>query len=143
IVRWSNRSLFAYEALVRGGEPSLRMPKDLFSAAERLERVPELGRLIRSSVARIIVEKAPPVPTFVNLHADELADDTLMSPSSPLAAVASQIVLEITERSSLEGVGDLHRRLDRLRRMGFRVAVDDMGAGYAGLTSFARLRPDI
>jgi EAL domain-containing protein (putative c-di-GMP-specific phosphodiesterase class I) len=27
--------------------------------------------------------------------------------------------------------------------MGFRIALDDLGAGYAGLTSFAELRPDI
>jgi EAL domain-containing protein (putative c-di-GMP-specific phosphodiesterase class I) len=30
-----------------------------------------------------------------------------------------------------------------LRNMGFRVALDDLGAGYAGLTAFAQLRPDV
>jgi EAL domain-containing protein (putative c-di-GMP-specific phosphodiesterase class I) len=31
----------------------------------------------------------------------------------------------------------------RLRRLGFRIAVDDLGAGYAGLASFSQLEPDI
>jgi EAL domain-containing protein (putative c-di-GMP-specific phosphodiesterase class I) len=30
----------------------------------------------------------------------------------------------------------------RLRNLGFRIAVDDLGAGYAGLSSFSQLEPD-
>jgi EAL domain-containing protein (putative c-di-GMP-specific phosphodiesterase class I) len=52
------------------------------------------------------------------------------------------VVLEITERTWLGDIKDLDGRVERLREMGFRLAVDDLGAGYAGLTSFARLRPD-
>jgi EAL domain-containing protein (putative c-di-GMP-specific phosphodiesterase class I) len=51
-------------------------------------------------------------------------------------------VLELTERSPLEGVPDLRERVRRLRSLGFRLAIDDLGAGYAGLTSFASLQPD-
>jgi EAL domain-containing protein (putative c-di-GMP-specific phosphodiesterase class I) len=53
------------------------------------------------------------------------------------------VVLEITERSSLDTVADLRSKVARLREMGFRIAVDDLGAGYAGLTSFALLEPEI
>ena len=37
---------------------------------------------------------------FVNLHPDDLADAELVDPASPLAAIASRVVLEITERAS-------------------------------------------
>jgi EAL domain-containing protein (putative c-di-GMP-specific phosphodiesterase class I) len=30
-----------------------------------------------------------------------------------------------------------------LRALGFRIAIDDLGAGYAGLTSFAILEPEV
>jgi EAL domain-containing protein (putative c-di-GMP-specific phosphodiesterase class I) len=30
-----------------------------------------------------------------------------------------------------------------LRKLGFRIAIDDLGAGYSGLTSFALLEPDV
>jgi EAL domain-containing protein (putative c-di-GMP-specific phosphodiesterase class I) len=40
-------------------------------------------------------------------------------------------------------VSDLTRRVSRLRSLGYRIAVDDFGAGYAALNSFASLRPDI
>jgi EAL domain-containing protein (putative c-di-GMP-specific phosphodiesterase class I) len=51
------------------------------------------------------------------------------------------VVLEITERASLEEVTDVRGRVTRLRELGFRIAMDDFGAGYAGLTSFAQLEP--
>src|SRR6266700_2096088 len=46
IISWSDRSVIAYEALVRNEEPTLRAPPDLFEAAERLGRLRELGRII-------------------------------------------------------------------------------------------------
>ena len=38
---------------------------------------------------------------------------------------------------------DVRERVRELRRLGFRIAIDDLGAGYAGLASFAVLEPDL
>jgi EAL domain-containing protein (putative c-di-GMP-specific phosphodiesterase class I) len=57
--------------------------------------------------------------------------------------MASTVVLEITERAALDDISDLRTRVARLRTMGFRLAVDDLGAGYAGLTTFATLEPEV
>ncbi len=72
-----------------------------------------------------------------------MLDLRLYSSDSPLASNASRVVLEITERATLDGVDNLGRRVRELRDLGFRIAVDDLGAGYAGLTSFATLEPEI
>jgi EAL domain-containing protein (putative c-di-GMP-specific phosphodiesterase class I) len=69
-------------------------------------------------------------------------DDGLLSPKSPLSQHAHRVVLEVTERVSLDQVKDVRAKLADLRRMGFRLAIDDLGAGYAGLTSFATLEPE-
>ena len=37
----------------------------------------------------------------------------------------------------------MRARVDALRELGYRIAVDDLGAGYAGLTSFAQLEPEV
>jgi len=52
-------------------------------------------------------------------------------------------VLELTERAPLDSVPDLRTRVGRLRDLGFRIALDDVGAGYAGLSSFTALQPEI
>ena len=51
--------------------------------------------------------------------------------------------MEITERATLEGVKGLEKRIEEVREIGFRIAIDDLGAGYAGLTTFAQLDPDV
>lgn len=142
IVHWPKRTVFAYEALLRSGEPSLRAPPDLLDAAERLGRLHDLGRRIRETVARSAPQAPDDALFFVNLHAADLNDPELLSPASPLAGIATRVVLEITERSSLDGVHDLGTKVGRLRELGFRIAVDDLGAGYAGLSSFSQLEPE-
>ncbi len=49
----------------------------------------------------------------------------------------------MTERAALHGLGDIPGCLKKLRSLGYRVAVDDLGAGYAGLTSVLQLEPEV
>jgi EAL domain-containing protein (putative c-di-GMP-specific phosphodiesterase class I) len=143
IVCWSRKEVMAYEALVRPIHPALPHPGALISAAERLGHLHLLGRRLRDMVAEGVAA-APEVPqVFVNIHSYDLEDDALLSTGAPLTSIANRVVLEITERASVSEIKDLAVRIDRLRGLGFRIAVDDLGAGYAGLTSFAQLRPDI
>lgn len=142
IVRWSGREVFAFEALVRNEEPTLCRPDALFSAAEALDRLWDVGRAIRRQVAAVVEETGAPC-TFVNLHPRDLEDEDLLSPDAPLSRVATRVVLEVTERASLDEVRDVRARFATLRGLGFRLAVDDLGAGYAGLTAFAQLQPEV
>jgi EAL domain-containing protein (putative c-di-GMP-specific phosphodiesterase class I) len=143
IVSWSKRTTFAHEALVRNEEPTLRSPPDLFEAAERLGRLEELGRTVRDRVAHTLDVNPVDGLLFINLHAMELADDRLIASEAPLSRHAERVVLEVTERAPLEQIRDATSRVAQLRSLGYRIAVDDLGAGYAGLTSFAHLEPDV
>src|SRR3954469_1092629 len=143
IVRWSDKTVFGYEALVRSDEPTLATPVLLFDAAERLGRVREVGRAVRRVVAETAARAPRDTMLFVNLHAVDLGDESLYGPAAPLSAHAAQVVLEITERTSLSRVGDVRSCMTRLRGLGYRIAVDDLGAGYAGLSSFSQLEPDV
>jgi EAL domain-containing protein (putative c-di-GMP-specific phosphodiesterase class I) len=143
IVSWSTQEVFAYEALARNEEPTLRSPPDLFAAAERLGRLQELGRLIRDRVAMTIDEMPTSALLFVNVHAMELDDDSLFEAVAPLSRHAARVVLEITERAPIDRIRDVVARVGQLRELGYRIAVDDLGAGYAGLTSFAHLEPEV
>jgi EAL domain-containing protein (putative c-di-GMP-specific phosphodiesterase class I) len=143
IVRASDAGVYGYEALARSDAVALPRPSALFGAAERLSAVHTLGRVIRERAAASRPTEPEDAVLFVNLHASDLNDEELYSPETPLAAMAETVVLEITERASLWSVPDVERRVKMLREMGFRIAVDDLGAGYAGLTSFAALEPDV
>jgi EAL domain-containing protein (putative c-di-GMP-specific phosphodiesterase class I) len=141
VVSWKNRGVFGYEALLRSAEPSLPSPPEILDAAERLGRLRDLGRAIRQRVAADAAGAPPDALLFVNLHAADLVDDVLYDPAVSLGKLAGRVVLEITERASLDVVANVEPRIAKLKQMGFRLAVDDLGAGYAGLTSFTKLEP--
>jgi EAL domain-containing protein (putative c-di-GMP-specific phosphodiesterase class I)/DNA-binding NarL/FixJ family response regulator len=134
---------YGFEALLRSEEPTLPNPGAVLAAAERLDRLRELGRVLRGRAAEPYLERDDDVCLFVNLHPQDLMDPELDDPASPLCQIASRVVLEVTERASLENLEDVRSRVMDLRAVGFRIAVDDLGAGYSGLTSLATLQPEI
>jgi EAL domain-containing protein (putative c-di-GMP-specific phosphodiesterase class I) len=142
IVDGAAKKTFGFEALMRSKEPSLPHPGAVLDAAERLGRIEELGRVVRERTALAMATAKEAPAFFVNLHVRDLLDDTLLSDESALAPFAHHVILEVTERASLEEVPDVRQRIGTLRELGFRIAVDDLGAGYAGLNSFALLEPE-
>jgi EAL domain-containing protein (putative c-di-GMP-specific phosphodiesterase class I) len=143
VVSWTAKSLFAYEALVRSREETLSQPRELFDAAERLNQLPELTYRIHAACAQQLKSLPEYALLFVNLHIKELLLVDEFARMSELVPYAGRVVLELTERASFEQVSDMSTRVARLRSYGFRIALDDMGAGFAGLTSFASLDPDV
>jgi EAL domain-containing protein (putative c-di-GMP-specific phosphodiesterase class I)/CheY-like chemotaxis protein len=142
VVHASDNSVFAHEAFLRSEEPMLPHPSSVLKAAERLHRIHDVGRRVRELVALDADKTSPESFFFVNLHSEDLLDPALYLPGAALTRVASRVVLELTDRASLEAVADVAERLERLRSLGFRIALDDMGAGQAGLDSFNQLEPE-
>ncbi len=141
IVTASSGALAGHEALLRVNASPPPPPQVVFEAALRLGRLRELSTRLRALVAR-----TRPTPgtacLFVNLHPQELMDDSLYEPDGLLLASDGPVVLEITEQASVERIPDLRQRLSDLRRAGYRIALDDLGAGHASFSSFAALDPD-
>ncbi|MBK7583760.1 MAG: EAL domain-containing response regulator [Myxococcales bacterium] len=142
IVSAADRQVFGYEALLRTEERTLPHPGAVIDAAERLGQLPRLGRVVRQRAAEAFAASDPTWLLFLNLHPEDLLDETLLDAGGPLSTLAGRIVLEITERMSLDSVPDARARVARLRSFGYRIAVDDLGAGYAGLASFVQMEPD-
>ena len=143
IVHAATRARFGYEALLRSTDKALPHPGAILDAAERLERVAALGRSVRAHAAKVIAS-APPERgfVFVNLHLLDLFDKQLLSPFAPLSKVASRVVLEITERTSLEGQIDFRYRVAELPELGFQIAIDDFGGGHARMGTLTPLDTD-
>lgn len=141
IVHAQGGAIFAQEALLRSEEAALPHPGAVLDAAQRSGRLYDVGRMVRASVAEAM-QGAEPWTFFVNLHPEDLNDPSLHDADAPLSRVAARVVLEITERASLETLSNVRSNVARLREVGFRIALDDLGAGYAGLTSFVLLEPE-
>jgi len=143
IVSATDNTLFAFEAFLRSGEELLHSPLSVLRAAERLNRVHEVGRIARDIVAATMAGLPDPPVMFINVHSQDLLDHHLLDPRSPITAFAQRIVLEITERTPLDELSDLGARVQDLRAVGYRFALDNLGAGHAGVASLAQLEPEV
>jgi EAL domain-containing protein (putative c-di-GMP-specific phosphodiesterase class I) len=143
IVKNHGSALFAYEALLRTDEPLLSRPEEFVGTAQQVERGRELARAVRARVAQTIPTLPDGTLALVNIVAEDLSDPDLVNPDAPLSAHAPRVVLEITERTKLDATLNIPSRVKQLRDLGFRLAVDDLGAGYSGLSSITQLEPSI
>ena len=129
-----------YEALSRfpGGEPD-RAPGDWFAQARRCGLGPALEA---RAIATALAVPDRPEHTFlsVNVSPAGLTSDEVMR---VLPTDIDDVVVELTEDDLFASDESLEEVLADLRARGARIAVDDAGAGYAGLQQMVRIKPDI
>lgn len=135
-------TVFAYEALCRPLDLAFSSPLDLIRVAGRAGKVWELGRLLRRQAIAALDVLPNNVLLFVNLHPQELYDPQLMAEAESYNERAARLVFEITEAAEIGDQRNTANALERLRRHGLRIALDDLGAGYSGLSTLLALAPD-
>jgi diguanylate cyclase (GGDEF)-like protein len=150
IVALESGAVAGVEALARWRHHGQLVPAGQFMAfAERTGQIVAIGRLILEVVERDLhkVLAALPADGFlaINLSARELVDDIHLDRllTGPLQASAGRVILEVTESSELLEKSDITHRLQRIRTAGYRLAVDDFGAGFSNFTRLEAMRPDI
>ena len=131
-----------YELLARVPAEWKVPPDRLFAAARRLG----VSARLQGGVNRLALDLLARVPEdcflTVNLDPFDLAAPGVVAPFLELDVLAP-LVVEVTEQVWPESVGPADDALGALRDRGALLAVDDVGAGFAGLTQISRLRPEI
>jgi EAL domain-containing protein (putative c-di-GMP-specific phosphodiesterase class I) len=144
----STGRILAYEALSRGpaGHP-LEGPEPLLAAAESVGLDGHLEGEMRWLAGVRAVERFPrqDLLLFTNVSPQHLSVET--SPLRHRRGGAAhwpwdQVVVEVTERAPVDDVREFSRGRDEIRGHGARFALDDAGAGYAGLAMLALLAPE-
>lgn len=145
IVDCDAKTIVAYEWLCRGTMDGMKFPDLIFGVAERTNRVHALSRVLRQIIAdELCVSGSEQRLHFINIHPSDL-DDPLFAKETldgDLTKFASSIVFELTERAAIGDYRRVKTFFSALRERGYRLAIDDLGSGYAGLTALAELDPD-
>lgn len=148
LVAIDRAEIFGYEALTRGpADGPLHSPLVLFEAAARLGRLVELEHLILRRAVQRFKALSLPGQLFLNVTADTLLGarahaGRLAAELAELGLPTSRVVIELTETRPIEDLAQLDDALQALRERGFRVALDDLGEGFASLRRWMEMRPD-
>ncbi|MDD4836559.1 MAG: EAL domain-containing protein [Dethiosulfovibrio sp.] len=140
--------VWGYEFLSRG-RPPVESACELFDRAERLGTLWELEELCRSSTLNVLsdVIDSEDKRVFINVTPSVFLDDRFPASFNGFVVErrgirASQVVIELTERQEVSDYGLLSRRVEEMKEQGFRIAIDDLGAGHSGLIMLASCIPD-
>jgi len=149
VVRVSDFAVMGYELLARGPLRSeLHHPDTLFQVARDQGRVTELDRLCRSMAARasstlpaqyLRFINTEPMSLFVQARGDLFVHELV---AATPAELRTKTIIEVTEKSVIQDFAHVREVVARLREQGFRIAIDDAGAGYSGLQTVVETEPD-
>jgi len=138
-----------YEALTRGPKDSeLHSPEKLFEQATQCGLLSKLELLCREKAINRFAELKLTGKLFLNVSPavmlnKEHPNGETIKLVEQAQLTCQQVVIEISEKYPFPDNDMFFNALDKYRKFGFDVAIDDLGAGYSGLKQWNLLRPDI
>ncbi|MDR3631119.1 MAG: EAL and GGDEF domain-containing protein [Desulfocapsaceae bacterium] len=149
IVHLQTQQIYGYEGLVRGPVNTvLHSPTRLFEVATWAGRLSELDLLCRKITIKRFAQIDLPGRLFINVDPcsivhEHLCEGQTLTYIEQCGLNPNQVIIELTETHMVEDVRIMQQAMNHYREMGFRVALDDLGAGYSGLKLWSQIRPDI
>ena len=148
IVDISHVLVYGHEALIRGPVATrLHAPLDLFEASHLVGLTPQMEYLSRDIALSQYKASKNPNKLFLNVSplCLLLKDSDFafsLSQVTRLGLKPSDIVIEITEGSSIDDFDLFRKVVSNYREMGFGIALDDLGEGFSSLRLWSEITPD-
>lgn len=144
IVRASTRAIESYEALVRGTEGQ---PAGAVFQHVNEDNLYQFDQACRVTAIRKAVELGLEHDLNLNFTPNAVYEPSLCIRTTLAAAKRygfplERIVFEVTEGEQVRDKQHLANIINSYKKMGFKTAIDDFGAGYSGLNLLADYEPD-
>jgi EAL domain-containing protein (putative c-di-GMP-specific phosphodiesterase class I) len=149
IVSLADRSVVAHEALLRGEVDGRDVGGgDLFFVAEQAGWLHRLDRIGRESALTGAAPWLGGDDLYINFNPTSIYRPQVCLASTERVVHETgidpaQLVFEVVESHAIADRGHLVSILDHYRSLGWRVALDDVGAGWSSLSLLAAVRPDV
>ena len=145
IVDSTSRTVFAYEALVRGmdgegaGEVIGRVRPEQLYRFDQTCRVKAIATAARLGMQTRLSINFNPNAVYEPATCIRLT----LAAAEKVRFATDRLIFEVTESERIHDTPHLVRIVNDYQRRGFMTAIDDFGAGYAGLNLLAEFQPDI
>ncbi len=148
VFEFSEPVISGYEALIRGPSDSeLHSPIMLFETAKKFNLIPALEYVCRDISCEYFARNRLPGKLFLNISPMSFIDNNHENGVTTQiiqkhGISADRIVIELSEQYPMDDYKLIKLATNHYRNMGFEIAIDDLGAGYAGLRIWSEIRPD-
>lgn len=148
IISLKTGNIIGFEALSRGPQGSfLESPLDLFKSASHYNYLQDLEAICHEKALASICSQAKEHYLFLNISPNVISShgsylNFLRKLLDKNNIDVRNIVLELTERDSIDNYEKFKESLNHYRSLGFLIAIDDAGAGYSSLQAIAEIKPE-
>ncbi len=148
IIAMRSGDIVGYEGLIRGPiESPLHMPGWLFKTAKRNGLTGVIERLSREIVAQTFVGMGLQGKLFLNVSPDVFTqcsahNGDIVAYLKQIGLSPQTVIIELTENQPINDLEKMREAVLYYRKLGFEVAIDDLGEGFASLRLWSELRPE-
>ncbi|HUW50132.1 MAG TPA: GGDEF domain-containing protein [Sulfuricella sp.] len=148
VISMDRGEITGYEGLIRGpSDNPLHAPINLFRAASEQGLAVEVERLCRQVVLERFVQLDLPGKLFLNVSPECLLQRNAKHGETlgyihNLGLRPDRVIIELTENQRTLDYNLLREAARHYRAMGFEIAIDDLGEGFASLRLWSELRPE-
>jgi diguanylate cyclase (GGDEF)-like protein len=148
IINLQDGSILGYEGLIRGPSNSrLHAPINLFKAAWEHNLTVPIEHLCRRIVLEQFKLQNLPGKLFLNVSPESLLQRDAMHGCTldyihKLGIQPDRVIIELTEYQPTHDYALLHDAIIHYRKMGFEIAIDDLGEGFSSLRLWSELKPE-
>lgn len=148
IVDLSSNAIWGYEALVRGRDGSGAGAVLAAVSDENRYRFDQACRVTAIELAGSKLPAGSTAKLSINFMPNAVYEPTACIRASLAAAAKAnfdprRLMFEFTENERIVDTAHVGNIIETYRRIGFTTAIDDFGAGYAGLGLLAKFQPDL
>ncbi len=147
IVSLRDAEILGYEALSRGPSGTeLESPDMLFTLAERFQCLWDLEWLCRTKALEAFQASGAKTRLFLNVNPNVIEDVKFKTGFTrdylkTFSINPEGLVFEITERQAILNNGEFKKVISHYKEQDYKIAIDDAGAGYAGLNLISDVQP--
>ena len=148
IVHMQTGEIIAYEGLIRGPSDSpLHSPMNLFKTARANGLTVEVEHLCRKVVLERFAELQLPGKLFLNVSPESLMQrdarhGETLEVIHQIGINPDRVIIELTENQPTYDYELMREAVLHYRKMGFQIAIDDLGEGFSSLRLWSEVRPE-
>lgn len=147
ILSLKDGEILGYEALTRVKNiGKYQNPEILFDEAKECDLLWDLEILCRSNAIKAYSKFKTEKLLFLNVDPNVMRDEHFIKGFTKEILTEYNIspmslIFEITEKSTIENYSNFKEIIDYYKNQGYKIAIDDVGTGFSGLTTIAETRP--
>nr|WP_315062300.1 bifunctional diguanylate cyclase/phosphodiesterase [uncultured Campylobacter sp.] len=139
------KQIVKHETLIRiQNSNEIISPSVFLEVSKRIKRYTDIEKMLIEKSFKLIADR-PDAVISVNLSGRDMTDgdvSVFIIEKLNKYKVAGRVIFEILEDENVENIERIGTFIERVRRMGVKIAIDDFGSGYSNFSYILKLKPD-